>query len=135
MQRPALAPFLIPVPVSPAFPVLIGLRASCFRDEMDRWVRGVGFETFVTDVGRTAVDWVRRTPEALTFLDRDLERVGGEEVWRVVRPIVCHRLVLMAEQRTKELWFSALADGVGSVLPLPSGRDAVLTALRVLGSR
>jgi hypothetical protein len=31
---------------------------------MERWVRGAGFETFVTDAGRTAVDWVRRTPDA-----------------------------------------------------------------------
>ena len=41
----------------------------------------------------------------------------------------------MAEQRTKELWFSALAEGVTTVLPLPAERDAVLQALRLAGGR
>jgi hypothetical protein len=43
-------------------PVLIGLRASQFRDEMAGWIRGQGFEPFVTEVGRLAVDWLRRMP-------------------------------------------------------------------------
>ena len=116
-------------------PVLIGLRASAFRDALDGWVRGEGFVTFVTDAGREAVAWARARPEAVSFLDRDLDRLDGEEVWRVVRPIVSHRLVLMAQQRTRDLWFSALAEGVGSVLPLPTERDVVLTALRLVGGR
>jgi DNA-binding NarL/FixJ family response regulator len=115
--------------------VLIGLRASAFRDQMDGWIRGQGFDTFVTGAGRQAVDWLRRTPGSISFLDRDLERVDGEEVWRVVRPtgVVpdARRLVLMAEVRTKELWMTAVCGGVAAVLPLPADRDAVLCALRL----
>ena len=113
-------------------PLLIGLRASPFRDVMADWVRGQGFETFVTDTGREAVAWARSRPETLSILDQDLERLDGVEVWRVVRPIVHHRLVLMAQQRTRDLWFSALEEGVGSVLPLPTEREVVLTALRLV---
>ncbi len=176
-------------------PVLIGVRASRFRDELAGWIRGQGFPTFVTSVGREAVDWLRRTPESVSFLDRDLDRVDGEEVWRAVvsvgrpadadgrpdgrgpaqagvpmhdmpvrwtpaRPAVVRgleaahggkndggrdadglrpvapsrragRLVLLAERPTKELWLTALGDGVATVLPLPAGQDAVLLALRL----
>jgi len=116
-------------------PVLIGLRPSPFRDALDGWVRAQGLGTFVTDRGTDAVDWVRSHPETVSFVDRDLDRLGGVEVWRVVRPIVSHRLVLMAELRTRDLWFSALAEGVGSVLPLPTEREVVLTALRLASGR
>lgn len=165
----ALALFLCGV--SPYRPVLVGVRASRFRDELAGWIRGQGFSTYVTSVGREAVDWLRRTPESLFFLDRDLERVDGEEVWRTA----CHtagrhgagcripgcptcgefpsmdghvagtsggrrptepprragRLVLLAERPTKELWLTALSDGVATVLPLPAELDAVLLALRL----
>ncbi len=124
-------------------PVVIGLRPCGYRDELDGWVRDQGFTTFVTDEGRAAVEWVRRTPRALSFLDHDLQRVDGEEVWRVVRRIGLEatdgmaaggsRLVLMAARRSNELWFTALAEGVGALLPLPTERDVVLTALRVAG--
>jgi DNA-binding NtrC family response regulator len=114
--------------------VLIALRASAFREEMTGWVEGSGFEPYVTEAGRLAVEWVRGTPGGLSFVDLDLERLEGREVWRVVRPIG-HRLVLMAQQRTKELWFSALAEGVATVLPLPAERDAVLSALRLARGR
>ncbi len=181
-------------------PVLIGVRASRFRDELAGWIRGQGFPTFVTSVGREAVGWLRRAPESVSFLDRDLDRVDGEEVWRtavsagrpadsdarpdrrgsadagtpardtpvrwapappaVVRGIAAvqvaavqvaavdgagdadgrrpvapprraGRLVLLAERPTKELWLTALGDGVATVLPLPAGQDAVLLALRL----
>jgi hypothetical protein len=114
---------------------LIALRATAFRDAMAGWVDGGGFEPYVTDVGRYAVDWVKGSPGGISFFDRDLERLEGQEVWRLARPIVGHRLVLMAEQRTKELWFSALAEGVATVLPLPAERDAVLRALRLADGR
>lgn len=127
----------------PRLPVVIGLRPCGFRADLDGWVRDQGFETFVTDEGRTAVEWVRRTPRCLPFLDVDLERVDGEEVWRLVRRIARgqmvpgsadgSRLVLMAERRTNDIWFTALAEGVGTLIPLPSERDVVLTALRVAG--
>jgi len=115
--------------------VLIALRPSGFRDELCGWVRGGGPEPYVTEVGRDAVDWVLGTPDGISFFDRDLGRLDGEEIWRLVRPILGHRLVLMAEQTTKELWFSALAEGVGTLLPLPAERVAVLTALRLAGGR
>jgi hypothetical protein len=114
---------------------LIALRASAFREEMAGWVDGNGFEPYVTDVGRHVIDWVRGSPGGISFIDRDLERLEGREIWRLARPIVGHRLVLMAEQRTKELWFSALAEGVTTVLSLPADRDAVLHALRLAGGR
>lgn len=117
--------------MSPVPPLLIGLRASPFRDEMEGWVRGQGFEPFVTAVGRIAVDWLRLRPDAVSFLDRDLDPFDGEEVWRVVRPTGGHRLVLMAAQTTKELWLSALTEGVATLLPLPADREAVLHALRI----
>ena len=114
---------------------ILALRVSPFREEMAGWVSAGGYDPFVTDRSREALDWVRATPRAVAFCDRDLARLDGEEVWRLVRPIVGHRLVLMAEQRTKELWFSTLAEGVGSLLPRPAERDAVLTALRLVGGR
>jgi DNA-binding NtrC family response regulator len=114
---------------------LIALRASAFRDVLTGWVDGSGFEPYVTDVGRYAIDWVRGAPGGISFFDRDLERLDGTEVWRLARPTVGHRLVLMAEQRTKELWFSALAEGVVTILPLPAERDAVLSALRLASGR
>jgi hypothetical protein len=173
--------------VSSDRPVLIGVRASRFRDELAGWIRGQGFATFVTSVARDAVDWLRRTPESISFLDRDLDRVDGEEVWRTVvraagpsggrwsarnaesarcrlgtegpidrtddgpadrgiasdgeggsggrrpteRSRPAGRLVLLAERPTKELWLTALGDGVATVLPLPAGQDAVLVALRL----
>jgi hypothetical protein len=114
---------------------LIALRACAYRDDLAGWVEGGGFEPYVTDVGRLAIDWVRGAPGGISFFDRDLERLDGTEVWRLARPIVGHRLVLMAEQRTKELMFTALAEGVATVLPLPAERDAVLKALRLAGGR
>lgn len=151
MGVPATAPFVIPEIVFSRLPVVIGLRPCGYRDELDGWVRDQGFETFVTDEGREAVEWVRRTPRALSFLDHGLARVDGEEVWRVVRRVALEapdgvsdrsagrgsvrgsRLVLMAAKRSNELWVTALAEGVGALLPLPTERDVVLTALRVAG--
>ena len=126
--------------MTPNRPVLIGLRASRFRDEMASWIEGQGFQPFVTDIGRTAVDWLQRTPDAASFLDVELGNddldCHGEAVWRVVRPIadarVGRRLALMAERRSKDLWMSALEDGVATVLPLPAERDVVLVALRLV---
>jgi DNA-binding response OmpR family regulator len=107
---------------------------------MESWVRGLGYATRVTDEGRETVAWATGKPRAVSFLDRDLERVDGEEVWRVVRRVVGregvgHRLVLMAERRTKELWFEALAAGIGSLLPLPTEREVVVAALRAACGR
>lgn len=110
-------------------------------------MRDLGYETFVTHDGRAAVDWVVRMPRTLAFLDVDLDRVDGEEVWRLVRRIVARpseqpvetvpgwnrRLVLMAARRTNQIWFAALSEGVGSLLPLPSEREVVRAALEVAG--
>jgi DNA-binding NtrC family response regulator len=115
---------------------LIGLRPSGFRSEMEGWLTDAGYATRVTDVAQVAVEWAQGVSTAVWFVETDLGPVGGEQVWRVVRR-TCggHRLVLMAARRTKDLWFEALEAGVGSLLPLPTGRDAVLAALRSAGSR
>ena len=134
--RRDVASGLFSAAVSLSRPVLIGARPSRFREELAGWVRGQGFDPFVTEVGRVAVDVVRRTPEIPTFLDADLAEDDVGEVWRVVRPIAgssgARRLVLLAERRSKELWMTALADGVATVLPLPAERDVVLCALRIV---
>ncbi len=116
-------------------PVLVGLKPSPFREALADWVRDQGRETFVTGEAVQALSWARARPEGVSFLDRDLERLDGEEAWRVVHRVVGYRLVLMAAERTNELWFSALAEGVGTVLPLPTERDVVLTALRLASDR
>ena len=114
---------------------LVGLRAGPFRGEMERWLSDAGYTTRVTDVARVAVEWARGGAN-VWFVETDLGPVDGEQVWRVVRR-TCggQRLVLMAPNRTKELWFEALEAGVGSLLPLPTGRESVLAALRSAGSR
>jgi DNA-binding NtrC family response regulator len=116
-------------------PVLVGLKPSPFREALADWVRDQGRETFVTGEAAQALSWARARPEGVSFLDRDLERLDGEEAWRVVHRVVGRRLVLMATERTNELWFSALAEGVGTVLPLPTERDVVLMALRLASDR
>jgi DNA-binding NtrC family response regulator len=115
--------------------VLVGLKPSPFRETLADWLRGQGRETFVTGQAAEAVSWARARPEGVSFLDRDLDRLDGEEAWRVVHRVVGRRLVLMATERTNDLWFSALAEGVGTVLPLPTERDVVLTALRLASNR
>ena len=86
-------------------------------------------------MARDAVECARGGA-AIWFVEVDLGALDGEQAWRVVRR-TCggHRLVLMAERRTKDLWFEALEAGVGSLLPLPTERDVVLAALRSAGSR
>jgi hypothetical protein len=100
---------------------------------MAGWVRAGGYDPFVTDAATVAFAWVRERPREVSFFDRGLERLDGEEVWRVVRRTLGHRPVLMAADRTKELWFSALAEGVRTLLPLPAEREAVLSALSRAG--
>ncbi len=121
----------------PVRAVLIGLRPSGFRDEMAEWIREQGYEPHVEGGVHETVEWVRRAPDTVSFVDAGLGRLDGEEAWRVVRrvlgPGLPPRLVLMAEYRTKELWFEALVVGVGSVLPLPTERRVVLEALRWVG--
>ena len=56
---------------------LIALRANAFREVMTGWVDGHGFEPYVTDVGRYAIDWVRGAPGGISFIDRDLDRLEG----------------------------------------------------------
>jgi DNA-binding NtrC family response regulator len=102
---------------------------------MQGWLSDAGYATRVTDVAREAVEWARGDT-TVAFVATDLGALDGEQVWRVVRRTgVGHRLVLMAERRTKDLWFEALAAGVGSLLPLPTERDVVLAALRSTTSR
>jgi DNA-binding response OmpR family regulator len=97
---------------------------------MQGWLSDAGYATRVTEVARVAVEWARAEAD-VAFVETDLGSLDGEQAWRVVRR-TCggHRLVLMAERRTKDLWFEALAAGVGSLLPLPTEREVVLAALR-----
>jgi DNA-binding NtrC family response regulator len=101
---------------------------------MAGWLRGEGYLPRVTEAAIETVEWVRSEPDAVSFVDSGLGRLDGEEAWRVVRRVLGPRprLVLMAQHRSKELWFEALEAGVGSVLPLPTERPVVLEALRRL---
>ena len=110
-------------------PVLIGTQALRLGAEIAQWVRELGFEACLTPDGEQAVTWARRGSFAASFLDVQLGGAGGETVWRVVRPILGRRLILMARELSNELWFEALQVGVGSVLPLPPARPMVEAAL------
>jgi hypothetical protein len=102
---------------------------------MERWLAEAGWAPRATDVARVFVEWARDVA-SVSFVATDLGALDGEQAWRVVRR-TCggRRLVLMAENRTKDLWFEALAAGVGSLLPLPAERDVVMTALRSAAPR
>ena len=109
--------------------VLIGTQALDLGSQISIWVRELGYEACLTPDGEEAVAWARRGPFAASFLDNQLGGAGGETVWRVVRPILGRRLVLMARERLNELWFEALQVGVRTVLPLPPARPMVEAAL------
>jgi hypothetical protein len=109
--------------------VLIGLREREFRDRLEGWVRRLGYDARTTADGSETLAWVREGSFVASFLDSGLGAPEGETVWRVVRPIVGRRLVLMAWERSNDLWFEALRSGVGTVLPLPPEEPMVRAAL------
>lgn len=120
--------------VLPSQPVVIGTRVSDLGALLAGWVRELGFEVRLTADGVDAVSVVTRAPVTAFFLDSQLGGVGGEPVWRSLRPALGRRLVLMAWDRNNELWFEALRSGVGTVLPLPPARTMVRAALAAVGA-
>lgn len=116
--------------LSPSFrSVFIGTPALEVGAEIAGWVRAWGYEVEVTCDGMRAVAALHRGRYAASFLDHQLEAAQGQTIWRVVRPVVGRRLILMAHERSNELWFEALRAGVGTVLPLPPAQHMVQAAL------
>jgi len=114
--------------------VLIGLgghdtRDRDWRSRVAGWVRRWGYEAAVTDDGPQALAWTRERAFAASLVECGLVAETGESVWRTVRPIVGRRLVLMAREPGKEIWFEALRAGVGAVLLLPPEEVVVRAAL------
>ncbi len=121
--------------MAPTLPVLVGTQALDLGAALAGWIRRSGFEVEVSADGACAVRALQRSPFAASFLDAGFELRAGEPVWRVVRPILGRRLILMARQRHNELWFEALQAGVGSVLPLPAAEPMVRAALAAVSAR
>lgn len=118
----------------PARSVFIGTPARDVGLEIAGWVRSLGYEVEVGLDGACAVQALHRGAFAASFLDHQLGAAEGQTIWRVVRPIVGRRLILMARERNNELWFEALRSGVGSVLPLPPARPMVEAALAAVAA-
>lgn len=109
--------------------MFIGTPTLEVSSEIAGWVRSWGYEVEVASDGAQAVAALHRGRFAASFLDHQLGAVEGQTIWRMVRPIVGRRLILMARERSNELWFEALRSGVGTVLPLPPARQMVQAAL------
>lgn len=115
--------------------VLISLRrepalgADLERQLVD-WVRALGFEAEVVPDGREAVVRVRRRPFAASLFDGGAAGGDGGALWRSIHAVLGRRLVLMTREPTRDLWFEALGEGVGAVLPLPPREAMVRAALQ-----
>jgi DNA-binding response OmpR family regulator len=118
----------------PSPSVLIGTQVLDLGERIAAWVRQLGYVVRVTQDGVEAVEVLRRGSFAASFLDSQLGGAGGESIWRVVRPILGRRLILMASERSNEFWFEALRSGVGTVLPLPPAERMVRAALAAVGA-
>lgn len=119
--------------------VLVGLRPGVgidagVQDAMDEWVRACGYEPRFTAEAEEAESWLREERDgfAASFLDADMARPQGEVTWRVVRPWVGRRLVLVMREQRRDLWFEALRAGVGTVLSWPPNDATVRAALRAV---
>jgi DNA-binding NtrC family response regulator len=120
--------------------VLLGLRASGSEDRslrvrMEGWVRRCGYRTRFTDDAHEAISWLGQEDFAATFVDSDMGRAEGEALWRRIRPAASgpqgsRRVVLMAREQGRNLWFEALRNGVVTVLPFPPREAMVQAALR-----
>ena len=130
--------------------VLLGLRASGLEDRslrvrMEGWVRRCGYRTRFTDDAHEAISWLGQEDFAATFVDSDMGRAEGEALWRRIRPIASGsygsgsggsgpygscRVVLMARESGRNLWFEALRSGVATVLPFPPREAMVQAALQ-----
>lgn len=114
--------------------VLISLRDEVpFGGDLERrlvdWVRELGYEPQVANGGPEAVAWVRRRPYAASFCDCETEAATGVEAWRSIHAVLGRRLVLMVREPRRDLWFEALREGVGALLPLPPREPMVRAAL------
>lgn len=109
--------------------VLLSLRDAALRDELDGWVRGYGYQTCLTADAEETMSWLSRERFSASFLESEMERSEGEAVWRLVRPDMARRVVLMSRDRNRDLWFEALRHGVATVLPLPPVEAMVRAAL------
>jgi len=114
--------------------VLISLRSATASDRdlgerLVGWVRRLGFDPAVASDGRQVVDRVRRRPFAATLVEYGVVGEGGVDAWRVIHPLLGRRLVLMTREMRRDLWFEALREGVGAVLPLPPREAMVRAAL------
>ena len=114
----------------PAPTVLVGTPVEDLGVRIARWVEALGYEVEVRRDGVAVVEALYRGSFAASFLDDQLGGAGGESIWRMVRPVLGRRLILMARELSNELWFEALRSGVGSVLPLPPAQPMVHAALR-----
>lgn len=114
--------------------VLIGTEVPDLSERIARWVRALGYEVWVSRDGVEAVRTLHHGPFAASFLDEQFGGAGGESIWRMVRPILGRRLILMARERSNELWFEALRSGVGTVLPLPPEEPMVRAALAAVAA-
>lgn len=120
--------------------VLVGSPVLDVGATIAGWVRRWGYEAQVLRDGGDAVQALRFGRYAASFLDVRLLDTSAqvaerEPVWRVVRPVVGRRLILMARECSNELWFEALKAGVGTVLPLPPGERMVQAALAAVSDR
>lgn len=100
------------------------------RERVRGWISDLGYVPDVTMDAREMVAWVRERVFVASLLDCRLAEETGEPIWRGVRPIVGHRLVLMAREIANPMWFEALRAGVGALLPLPPEEGMVRAALR-----
>ena len=121
--------------------VLLGLRATgsedrSLRAQMEGWVERCGYRTRFTDDAHEAMAWLDQEDFAATVVDSDMGRAEGEVLWRRIRrsaqgPQGSRRVVLMAREQGRRLWFEALRSGVVTVLPFPPQEAMVQAALRV----
>ncbi len=119
--------------MTPAPSVLIGLAPTQtdLRSRLVGWVREMGYEPSVAADGPQAVAWAHQRVFAASLLACGVEAAAGVEVWRSVHPVLGRRLVLMVRDPRRDLWFEALEEGVGAVLPIPPEQPMVREALRV----
>jgi len=107
----------------------LGDEISTVRDRLEDVVRGRGYAPrFTTDAHET-VAWIRDERFAVSFVDSEMEVHAGGRIWRVLRPLVGRRMVLMTRERRQDVWFEALQHGIAAVLPLPPRTQAVTAAL------
>lgn len=120
--------------------VLLGLRArerrqSDLRAQLEGWVQRLGYETRFTADADEAISWMGDEAIAASFFEHDWARAEGQVVWRTLRPTTARRVVLMAPERRRDLWFEALRSGVATVLPLPPRESMVRAALLAVAGR